>query len=42
MEREVTEMIKYAFILGRRTEAEIREAVVVTLDGLEPVTDSTH
>jgi hypothetical protein len=40
VEREVIEMIQYAFMLGRRTEAEIRE--VTYLQTVEPVTHSAH
>jgi len=39
-EREVTEMIQYAFLLGRRTEADIREAKFLQM--AEPLTGSLH
>ena len=40
VEREVIEMIQYAFMLGRRTEAEIRE--VTYLQTVEPVSIKAH
>jgi len=40
VEREVIEMIQYAFLLGRRTEADIREAKFLQM--AEPLTGSLH
>ena len=40
VEREVIAMIQYAFMLGRRTEAEIREAKFLQMAG--PLTGSLH